>query len=211
MLAIAILGAIQSPISEWPTTLARPHARVLLYVRILVLQWLWVGYVRFGMRHSATSMRTLVDDSRWTLLHWLRYLAIGFAGWVAYLAIGAGLSKMLHPSAEALRGLAAMLPHSPAERTLWAAFAVSAGVCEEIVYRGYLMRQFQALTGNRFVAVVLQALCYGLVHLAFPVQMLVGVLALGLLLGGIAVWQKSLVPGMILHVAVGLVAILQPG
>jgi hypothetical protein len=211
LLAIAILGAIYSPISEWPATLAGPRARVFLYIRILALQCLWVGYVWFGMRHSPASMRALVDDARWTVLRWLRYLTIGLAGWVAYLAMGAGLSKVLHPSLEALRGLAAMLPHSPAERTLWAVFAVTVGVCEEIVYRGYLMRQFQALTSNTFVAIVLQAFCYGLVHLFFPVQMLAGVVVLGLLLGGLAVWQKSLVPGMVLHVAVGLAALLQPG
>ena len=139
------------------------------------------------------------------------YLAIGFAGWVAYLAMGAGLSKILLPSLEALRGLAAMLPHSPAERALWVAFAGTAGVCEEIVYRGYLMRQFQALTANTSIAVVLQALCHALVHLVLPLQMLAGILILGLLLGGLAVWQKSLVPGMIVHVGVGLAALFQPG
>ena len=117
---------------------------------------------------------------------------------------------MLRPSVEALHGLQAMLPQSPVERTLWVAFAATAGICEEVVYRGYLLRQFRALTSSTFAALVLQAICYSLAHLTLPMQMLAGVMVLGLLLGGIAVWQKSLVPGMILHVGVGLVALLQP-
>ena len=210
-LAIAVLGLIRSPIYDWPITLARPHARVLLYLQILALQLLWVGYVWFGMRRSATSMRTLIYDSQWTGLRWLRYLAIGVTGWIVYLAIGAGLSAMLHPSPEALRSMQAMLPKTSSERALWAAFALTAGVCEEIVYRGYLLRQFRALTGSTFAALILQALGYCVVHLALPIQFLAAVAALGLLLGGLAVWQKSLVPGMILHVAVGLAALIQPG
>lgn len=211
ILALAIWGVIHSPIYEWPITLASGHARLLLYVRILALQWLWVGYVWLGIRHSATTMRALIDDSSGTGLRWLRYLLIRVVGWILYLAIGAGLSRMLHPSLEALRGLQAMLPKVPVERAVWAAFALTAGVCEEVVYRGYLLRQFRALTGNTFAALVLQAVSYGAVHLVLPIQMVVGVVVLGLLLGGLAAWQKSLVPGMVLHVGVGLAALVQPG
>jgi membrane protease YdiL (CAAX protease family) len=210
-LLLAIWGAFHSPIYEWPTTLASQHARLLLYVQILALQWLWVGYVWFGMRHSAISLRAVIDDSQGSGWRWLRYLAIGVAAWILYLALGAGLSNLLHPSPEALRGLQAMLPKAPVERMGWAAFAFTAGVCEEVVYRGYLLRQLRALTGNTFAALILQALCYSVVHLVLPIQMLVGVFALGLLLGVLAVWQKSLVPGMILHVGVGLAALVQPG
>lgn len=210
LLVIMAWGAIHSPISEWPTALAVPQARILLYLRIVAVQCLWVGYVWLGMRHSTISMRTLIDGSSWSGPRWLRYLGIGIAGWITYLALGAGLSKVFHPSLEALRGLQAMLPHSTVERAMWAAFAVTAGVCEEVVYRGYLLRQFQAWTGSTFAALVLQALCYSLVHVILPLQMLAGVIVLGLLLGGLAVWQKSLVPGMILHVGVGLAVLLQP-
>lgn len=210
LLAVSLWGAINSPISGWPAILAGPHARLLLYARILALQCLWVVYVWFGVRHSPTSIRALIDNSKWTTLGWLRYLAIGAAGWIAYLAIGAGMSKLFHPNPAALLGLQSMFPHSPVEKMMWVAFAVTAGVCEEVVYRGYLLRQFRALAGNTFAAVVLQALCYGLVHLVLPIQSLAGVVVLGLLLGGLAVWQKSLVPGMILHTGVGLIVLVQP-
>ena len=209
-LSLAIGGAIQSPISAWPHSLVSQQARLLLYGQIVVLQLIWVGYVWWGIRHSATSVRALIDASRWTLRRWLRYVAVGIAGFILYMAIGAGLSKILQPSGEALRGLQAMLPHTTVERWFWTAFALSVGVGEEVVYRGYLMTQFRSLTHSTIAAVTLQALCYALIHLALPVEILAGVAILGLLLGAIALWQKSLVPGMVLHVAVGLMAMVRP-
>lgn len=100
-----------------------------------------------------------------------------------------------------------MLPHAPGERLLWVAVALSAGILEEIVYRGYLMRQFGVWTGHLSLALLLQAAIYGCGHLALPWEMVASVTLFGVLLGAIAAWQKSLVPGMILHAAVGLMAL----
>ena len=41
--------------------------------------------------------------------------------------------------------------------------------------------------------------------------MIASVALLGLYLGALAVWQKSLVPGMIAHVGIGLAAVATPG
>lgn len=42
--------------------------------------------------------------------------------------------------------------------------AASAGVCEEIVFRGYFYRQFYALTRSVAAAVLLQAIVFGAPH-----------------------------------------------
>jgi len=139
---------------------------------------------------------------------WLRYAAIGFAGFVFWLAFQAGLGSVLRPGNEQLAGVAAMLPHTSSERLLWVGFALSAGICEEIVYRGYLMHQFGAFTGHWLVALLLQAAVHSSGHLVLPLEMVVAVALLGALLGVIALWQKSLVPGMILHSTTGLMPIL---
>jgi CAAX protease family protein len=210
LVAVAISGAIRNPIPEWPRNLAGGNARVFLYLKIVGLQALAVGYVWLGLRLRRTPFRALIDDSPWTARRWLRYLAVGLTGWIAYLVVSALLSKIAQPSAQSLRALQAMLPHSTIERAVWAAFAIAVAVCEEVVYRGYLLQQFRAMTGSTAGAVLLQALGYSLVHLVLPKEMLPGIVILGLLLGGIAAWQKSLVPGMILHAAVGLLVLAQP-
>ena len=211
LLAVSIWGAFSSPLTKWPETLSAPQARVVLYAQILVLQWLWVLYVWIGIRRSGTSLRALVDDSILTWLRWLRHLGIGIAAWVAWTIIGSGLGTILRPDTQQLRGLQAMFPKTPLEKVLWVGFALTAGFCEELLYRGYLLKQFRAVTDSTLAAIVLQALVYGLAHLVLPAQMIVSVGLLGVLLGVLAVWQKSLVPGMILHVGVGLAVMAVPG
>lgn len=208
LLAVSLRAALGQPSEEWPRTLSEPGARSLLYLQILTLQWVWAGYVWFGVRRAGGNLRTLLDDAPWSTRRWLWYVAIGLTSVIVWLAVGAGLGAVLHSSPGQLRGVAAMLPHTSEERLLWVGFALSAGFCEEVVYRGYLMRQFNAFAGNRLMAVLLQAVIYGSGHLALPLEMVVSVMLLGVLLGTVAVWQKSLVPGMILHSSIGLMAIV---
>jgi membrane protease YdiL (CAAX protease family) len=97
-----------------------------------------------------------------------------------------------------------MFPTTPIEQALWVVFSLSAGFCEEVVYRGYLFRQFHTLTGSLAAALLLQTVAFGMAHLVLPLALVMSVSALALLLGGLAIWQKSLIPGMIMHAALGL-------
>ncbi len=211
LIVVSVSGAMTSPITEWPETLATPRARLLLYSKIIILQWAWLFYVTVGLRRSASSVRALIDNSSLNAFRWLRYLAVALAALLFWSIAGAGLSAVLRPTPEELRGLLAMLPKAPRESALWVLFSFSAGVCEELVYRGYLMRQLRAWSGGAVAALLLQALTYAIAHLSLPVEMVVSVGLLGLLLGGLAIWQKSLLPGMIMHVGIGLVAAIPAG
>ncbi|MGZ5476204.1 MAG: CPBP family intramembrane glutamic endopeptidase [Thermoanaerobaculia bacterium] len=206
ILAVSLWASMRSPIAEWPTTFASSHARLVAYVNIPLLPMLWIVYIWAGVRR-ATSIRSLIDEKHWTAGRWLRYFALGIGGWIMWLAIGAAFGAVLRPTPEQLRGLQAMLPHGAFERAVWVVCAPAAGICEELVYRGYLLRQFRALTDSAVAAVALQALAYGLAHLILPFPMLVPIAVLGLFLGSLTVWQKSLIPGMILHAGVALFAV----
>ena len=81
------------------------------------------------------------------------------------------LAALANPQARArlskpLEALSWYLPNSPAERRWFAAVALSAGVCEEVLYRGFLLRYFTALlpglggTGVVLVAAALFALAH---------------------------------------------------
>jgi hypothetical protein len=85
--------------------------------------------------------------------------------------------------------------------------ALSAGFCEEFIYRGYLLRQFRSWTGSITLAIVFQAILFGFAHAAMPWQMVVTSACYGLLLGGLAVWRRSLVPGMFVHTAFDLLVL----
>jgi membrane protease YdiL (CAAX protease family) len=84
---------------------------------------------------------------------------------------------------------------------MWVCLSTTAGFCEEFIFRGYLQRQFLALTGRPEAAVVFQALIFGAAHLYQGWKGAVTITAYGALFGGLAAWRKSLRPGMMQHAA----------
>ena len=73
---------------------------------------------------------------------------------------------------------AALVPATTRERLLWAAVAISAGVCEEIVFRGWLLATLHGIAGlNGTELIVAAALIFGLGH---AYQGITGVVLTGL-------------------------------
>ena len=80
---------------------------------------------------------------------------------------------------------------------------------EEFVFRGYIQRQCQALCGNTVGASILQWTIFTQGHLYQGWLRLVPVLLIAIVLTTVALWRKSLVPGMVAHgVGDGLVALI---
>jgi len=72
-----------------------------------------------------------------------------------------------------LESVGFLTPRGGAEVALWVMMSVTAGFCEELVYRGYLQRQFLALTGSAALAVLVQAVLFGIAHWYQGVKMMI--------------------------------------
>jgi membrane protease YdiL (CAAX protease family) len=96
------------------------------------------------------------------------------------------------------------LPRGVLEKLCWVAFAVVTNFCEVVLYRGYLMRQFSALTGSPAMALLLQAVVFALGHVSLGLPLMISVSLLAVWLGALTLWQKSLVPAMIIHAGISL-------
>jgi hypothetical protein len=92
-----------------------------------------------------------------------------------------------------------MLPRGPVETSLWLALSASAGFCEELVFRGYFLTQLRALTRSRWSALILQAALFGISHGYQGVTACLKIAVFGALYGIVALWRRSLRPGMIAH------------
>lgn len=105
-----------------------------------------------------------------------------------------------------LRPVAALLPRTRRERWTFALLAVSAGVCEELLYRGFGLAALRwALPGVGNPALIaVTAVAFGLAHLyqGWPGMMLTGLL--GGYFGWIVVSTGSLLPVMLVHAVVDL-------
>ncbi len=105
----------------------------------------------------------------------------------------------------------ALLPGTPAERVAWVLVAVTVGFCEEVIYRGYLQTQLTAFTGRASVAVVLQAVLFGIAHGDQGLAVVVRFALYGVLFGALARWRRSLIPGIAAHVGLDLASGLLAG
>lgn len=77
------------------------------------------------------------------------------------------------------------------------AIAVCAPICEEVVFRGAIIRALTDWRQNTILAVVVSALLFSIAHMN-PAQMPHAFL-LGLLLGWVFIRTDSVVPGIIIH------------
>lgn len=84
-------------------------------------------------------------------------------------------------------------------RNRWGYFAVGllAPVCEELVFRGAILRALMHWTPRHWVAIAISALLFALIH-ANPAQM-PHAFVIGLLLGWLYYRTDSIVPGIVYH------------
>jgi CAAX protease family protein len=76
---------------------------------------------------------------------------------------------------------------------------MTAGICEETLFRGYLQRQFIALTKNAPAGIVGSAVLFGAAHGYQGIWKATLIAFGGSILGTAAYLRKSTRPGMVAH------------
>jgi membrane protease YdiL (CAAX protease family) len=104
-----------------------------------------------------------------------------------------------------------LLPTTPRERLLFAAVAISAGVCEELVFRGWLLYTLHnqlALNGTALILV--GAACFGLAHYYQGAIGMIGTAFAAVLFTSLYVLSGSLLLPILLHILIDLRWVLLP-
>lgn len=96
------------------------------------------------------------------------------------------------------RPVGLILPHTPAELPVYVAVAVTAGVCEEWLFRGFVLWVMSAWLGP-WGALALSSLFFGLGHAYQGRNGVIGTGLVGLALGALFLWTRSLPVVMTLH------------
>jgi membrane protease YdiL (CAAX protease family) len=174
----------------------QPVSRVPLYLSLLLLEAALVWYVAIGVRRQGHSVVELVG-ARWR--SWrdaLRDVALA----VGMTLLLRGLSAALHWVAGPVHARTAfVLPRGTVESLLWVVVSLAAGVGEEAAFRGYLQPQLWALTKSLPLAIVAQALAFGVAHLYQGWRAALVTALYGLAFGLLAAWRRSIVPGILAH------------
>jgi hypothetical protein len=136
--------------------------------------------------------------------------AAGSAAVIAYAVLAMRQRRALLEKPERLRRMwekhasaAALAPHTPAELRSFKVLAVSAGVCEEIVYRGFMI-WFAGLWLGLWPAVIASSLLFGVAHGYLGKTYVLRNSVVGFLFALVAVGSASLWPAMALHAFVDL-------
>jgi len=197
LLAVLLFFSGLSAYSHTLSPVAAKHGKVLGYGFVIVTQWMVLAFVGYGVRRRDLSLRDLIRGSwpKWTSV--LRDVALAVAFLIISSMILAGVSHLLHASngEVALR----VLPRTRAEIAAYLLLCATAGFCEEIIFRGYLHRQFTAWSGSTYAGLLLQALLFGLAHGYQGARLMTVIAVFGCLFGLLAQWRQSLRPGMIAH------------
>lgn len=167
-----------------------------VYVSVLVGQLALVWYVRSGLRgitllELAGGRPRIVD------------LLIGPVLWIVARLLLDALRHALGGSNSRVSGL---MPRTVPEQALWIALSIAAGVCEELVYRGYLQRQFTALTSSAPAAIVIQAVLFGVSHAYQDLRSVALITVFAVLFGLVALMTRRLYAGMLAHAITDIVA-----
>jgi CAAX protease family protein len=206
-----------------------PAARRSFYRRLLALEW-GLALVALVVWAAAPGVAAadvgLVLPARWPgVFSWLACAVLAVLVLVSTRALRSG--ALAGPPPEVLRrtrpgearhaeppGAAtlALLPRSRSERRLFALVGVTAGVCEEWLYRGFFLAVVAAaLPGVPTTLLVLvAAVAFGLAH---AYQGASGILTTGVLggvLAGVYLSTGSLLLPVLLHAAIDLRFLLVP-
>ncbi len=176
------------------------HNRLVSYLFTSSFEVAMVGYIwALGLRPRGVSLRELIGG-KWTRASDV-LLDVGVAI-LFWMAVGIMLTLMraiLGENAAAIRAMKLLLPQSLVEMAAFVLLSVTAGFCEELMFRGYLQRQFLALTQRPAAAVALQALVFGAAHSYQGWKSAVTITVYGAMFGILALLRKSLRPGMLQH------------
>jgi CAAX protease family protein len=183
---------------------SQSRGHVLLYSVTILWEFVLLGLVWFGARLARLSFRELIGG-RWNKFEdFLLDVVIAIGFWVFSLTVLAGLGYVMGLSKgtgpdEARRLLQMLAPRNVLELVLWILLSSTAGFCEEIIFRGYLQRQFASLTRNIWIGMLISAMIFGLSHAYEGRKRMVLIAIYGALFGTLTILRKSLRPGMMAH------------
>ena len=196
--------------------------RMQTYLLTATTELCMLAWVYFGLRLQKVPFRSLLSSVPGNFRSLVTDIGLAFLFWMGALFVLAtiGLTwtlteaaiehrpifipgKQLTPDPaqqQTLHTLTQLAPTSGREVAAWIALCIIAGITEEIVFRGYLHRQFTAWArGTVAIGVVLSALFFGAAHGYQGARNMVLLSIFGVLFSLLALFRRSLRPGIFAH------------
>jgi len=176
---------------------AGAYGRAPGYILVMIVEWVIVAFIAYGVSLRGLHIRDVIGEAWPRPIAILRDLGIAIVFLIIASLILNGIGHLLKATPnEAIRNA---LPRTGVEMVLWVLLSLTAGFCEETIFRGYLQRQFAALTRSAAGGIVLQGIAFGGGHGYQGWRYMLIISVFGILFGLLAQWRRSIRPGMMAH------------
>jgi membrane protease YdiL (CAAX protease family) len=183
----------------------QPGARIRGYRKILVMEW---GLTALILAAWVLTSRPLPElGITFALADWW-WLggALTLIGLIFMVVQFVGLTRdpeKLNAARKEIQSLRSMIPDNARETRWFNAVSVTAGICEEVVYRGFLIAYFTAFVGV-IPAAILSSFVFGLGHAYQGWRGIVKTGVIGLVMAALYLLTGSLWAPIVLHIVVDI-------
>ncbi|HEV8718871.1 MAG TPA: CPBP family intramembrane glutamic endopeptidase, partial [Candidatus Binatia bacterium] len=191
-----------------PGSLLNAYSRpgfVLHWVIVLGLHWIGVLVVVFFLRQGGATVSTIGLGTPTTQVS-------AVFGILLLLGVGFLVFRVYSSHGDILTPIGAKLPlqyvSTTFERGCWIAISLSAGFCEELVYRGFGIAALKHLGVPLWGAIIASSISFMFIHGIGPIPLMAGPFVGGIGFAIIYVVSKGLLPVMVIHAGSDLLAIL---
>jgi uncharacterized protein len=210
ILAISASGSSRLSAAHGPVHLYRTYGATALMELVLL------GWVIFGLRLKKITLRSLLGENSFSPRAFFLDIGIALLFWFASLIVLGTLAltwavaqaavehrQLLAPNPQqqnAVRAMSQLAPSTATEIAAWVLLCLIVGVCEEIVFRGYLQTQFTRWArGAAAAGVVFSALVFGGAHAYQGARNMVLLAVFGALFSGLVLFRRSLRAAIFAH------------
>jgi uncharacterized protein len=181
--------------------------RIRLYASTILFQWMLAAMVAWrAFARGLTLPQLGLAGGRLPSIFLLTFLGatlIAVAHWMNLRRM-AGSS---HPAAEKLRAMAERLfPKSATETIFFTLLALTAGICEEFIFRGFVIAALFSAGLSGWAAVIVSSVMFGVAHLYQGKGGSVGTGILGVLFASVRIACGSIFPVVLWHAVLDVVA-----
>jgi membrane protease YdiL (CAAX protease family) len=174
-----------------------------IYLPTIIIEWLVFLLVLLVLKRGKENLST-VGFSKFTLAN--LGIGLGFLLFANIILFGlAYILQFFHLTM--LKEVIFMLPRTQTEKIYWAILSITAGICEETGFRGYVLTKLNLFLNNWYLTVGLSSLCFGLGHFYQGTGGVILTGIYGLLFCLLFIWRKSLIPGIFAHFLQDLTAL----
>ena len=203
--AVSIFG------TEDPTSILENldnELRMILFLSTIVIQWMIFAVIYATTYLEATGLAGLgFKKLRWLDFAW----AAAFFG--AAMLILSGLAEVLAFFGMPMLGeIKFLIPQDKAGRIVWVFLSLTAAICEETAFRGYLMTRLRLLGGfgSWVIPTIVSALVFGACHAYQGIPGFIVISVYGAMFSLLFIYTRSIWPCIIAHFFQDLIALFIP-